>query len=142
MSKYHSLVLSTLFCAVVSVNTGCASTTYRFGASQPALQNFGVENGDSVLVRYANKTDPRSSSRSELIRISEINEAGITGTGESGSVVDISYDEVLQFEFSARRSSIKSDSASIMLTGKAIKGAAKIVGAAACVAAGASGASC
>jgi len=142
MSKLESLLLSTLICVVVLGNMGCTATTYRVGASQPALQNLGVETGDAVLVRYANETDSRSSSHSELILISTIGESGISGTGESGNEVDIRYEEVFQFEFVARKSAIKSDSNSIMQTGKVIEGASKIVGAAACIAAGVSGASC
>jgi hypothetical protein len=40
------------------------------------MNNYGIEEGDVVLVRYANKDDPRSSSRNEQIQITGIDKSG------------------------------------------------------------------
>ncbi len=62
------------------------------------MDNYGIGKGDSVLVRYANKDDPRSSSSSELVQITNINRTDISGVGENGKAVHAAYDEIFQIE--------------------------------------------
>jgi len=62
------------------------------------MDNCGIGQGDSVLVRYANKDDPRSSSSNEVIKIADITTTGISGVGENGKAVHVAYDEIFQIE--------------------------------------------
>ncbi len=142
MNKRSKLFLSVLLCVAVVGSIGCTSTTYRVGASQAAMHSYGIGNGDSVLVRYSNKDDPRSSSSSELVQISRISKAGISGVGENGNAVNVGYDEIFQIEVKGTSSAIKSDNAALMGASKAIEGVAKIVPVAACIALMANGVPC
>jgi len=134
MNKRSKLFLTVLLCVAFVGNTGCTSTTYRVGASQAAMHNYGIGNGDSVLVRYSNKNDPRSSSRSELIQINRIGKASISGIGEKGNAVNVGYDEIFQIEVKGKSSAIKSDNAALMGASKATGEVLEVVGRAALVA--------
>jgi len=134
MSKQNKLFLSVLLCIAVVGNIGCTSTTYRVGASQGAMHSYGIGNGDSVLVRYSNENDSRSSSSSELIQINRIGKASISGIGENGNAVNVGYDEIFQIEVKGKSSAIKSDDAVLMGAGKATGKVLEVVGKAALVA--------
>ena len=134
MNKRSKLFLSVLLCVAVVGSIGCTSTTYRVGASQAAMHSYGIGNGDSVLVRYSNKDDPRSSSSSELVQISRISKAGISGVGENGNAVNVGYDEIFQIEVKGKSSAIKSDNAVLTSASEATGKVLEVVGKAALVA--------
>ncbi len=98
------------------------------------MNNHGVKSGDLVLVRYANKTVARSSSRSEQILITEIDESGISGVGENGRAVNVGYEEIFQIEF-VKVGPLKRDS-------PAAVGAGKVLYVGACVLAAFGGGGC
>ena len=100
MQHRYRKVLPIFLCAVLVGNAACSTTTQRVGASQAAMSNHGIGKGNTVLVRYANKDDPRSSSSSELLRITSLSNSGIVGIGENGSVVNVGYAEIFQIEHS------------------------------------------
>ena len=82
---------------------GGTTTTFgelfeRAARIQASLRARGLGPGDTVLLRYANATDPSSSSRSETIRVHAIGEDGIVGANASGELVVAKYDELLQVE--------------------------------------------
>ena len=83
---------------VICLLAGCTTTTNRMKPSAHVLERRGVDPGDTVLLRYANATDPASSNRSETVRVHAIGEDGIVGINASGELVVVKYDELLQVE--------------------------------------------
>jgi hypothetical protein len=98
MNNRRRQFLAVLLCAAIFGNSACSTTTQRLGPTQAAMNHYGIGKGDTVLIRYANESDPRSSSRSEKIRIIGISKVGITGTGDAGKAVTVGYDEIFQIE--------------------------------------------
>jgi len=135
MDRQSRFFLAFVLCAVIVGISACSATTKRVGPSQAAMINCGVESGDAVLVRYANKGDPRSSSSSKKIRLSGVNENGISGLDENGEVVDVSYDDIFQIEYKTV-GPIKSDSPALIGAGKAVNVTAKALFVAACILSG------
>ena len=134
-----------LYAAIVS-NSACSTTTQRIGPSQAALDNYGIGKGDYVLVRYANMDDPRSSSSSELIEVTNISDTSISGTRENGNAIDIGYDEIFQIEIRKKGAAIRSDSPALVSAGTAAGKTLEVVAKAAlvafCIAAASGGVSC
>jgi len=126
MNRRSNHYLTILLCAVITANAACSTTTQRLGPSQAAMNHHGLANGDTVLVRYANEDDARSSSSSEQIRIAGIDESGISGIGETGEAVNVGYDEIFQIEY-IKVGSIKSDSPAIKRVGKAADVTSKVL---------------
>jgi len=114
MSKRGKQFVTFLLCAAVVSNFGCTTTTHRVKPSQAAMDNYGLEKGDMVLVHYANINDAKSSSKSEQIRITDIGNNGISGTSEVGAAVTIDYDNIFQIEYSKKENAIKRDSPVLM----------------------------
>ena len=141
MNNRRRQFLAVLLCAAIFSSTACSTTTQRIGASQAAMNHHGLASGDVVLVRYANKNDARSNSRSEQIRITSINESGISGIGEKGEVVDATYDEIFQIEYK-KVGSINSDNPTLMGAAKVVEVTSKVLFVAACIAAATGGAAC
>ena len=125
MSNRSRPFLTFLLCTAVLGISACSTTTHRLGPSQAAINHQGLANGDIVLVRYANEDDARSSS-SEQIRITGINESGISGTGENGEAVYAEYDELFQIEY-IKVGAIKHDSPELMRVGKAVEVTSKVL---------------
>ena len=94
MAHTRLVVVTIVVCLLV----GCTTTTNRMKPSAHVLERRGVDPGDTVLLRYANATDPASSSRSETIRVQAIGEDGIVGVDASGELIVVKYDELLQVE--------------------------------------------
>ena len=84
MNKQSKKLLTVILCAVIVCISACSTTTHRLGPSQAAMNHYEIGKGDAVLIRYVNEGDSRSSSRSELVQITNISDIGITGVGESG----------------------------------------------------------
>jgi len=105
------------------------------------MNHHDLANGDVVLIRYANKDDARSSSRSEQIQITGINESGISGTDENGEAVNAGYDEIFQIEYK-KVGSIKSDSPTLSRAAKAVEVSSKVLFGALYVVACANGGGC
>ena len=99
MKSCSKRILVSIICAGVIGISACSTSTHRLGPSQAALDHYGIGNGDTVLIRFANKHSPRSSSRSELIRITEIKETGIAGVSEGGTTLTINFTEIFQIEY-------------------------------------------
>ena len=91
------------------------------------MNHYGIGKGDTVLIRYANAGDPRSSSRSEQIQITGINQNGISGLGENGKAVNASYDEIFQIEYE-KVGPISPDSPALMRTGKVLEVVVTVLG--------------
>lgn len=110
------------------------------------MYNYGIGKHDYVLVRYANKDDPRSSSSSEPITITNISDTGLSGVGENGYAVNIGYDEIFQIEIRRKSAAIKSDDPRLKsvgtAAGKALEVVAKAGLVAFCIAAASGGVSC
>jgi len=110
------------------------------------LDNYGIGKDDYVLVRYANKGDPRSSSSSELIRITSISDTGLSGVRDNGNAINIGYDEIFQIEIRKNNAAIKSDDPALKKVGtvasKALEVVAKAGLVAFCIAAASGGATC
>ena len=87
-----------VFCVAILAGSGCGTTTQRIGASEAAMENFGVSPGDVVLVRYVNENDPRSSSSSEWVKLTEITATGISAVAENGRTIDTPFDEIFEIE--------------------------------------------
>jgi len=98
VNKRSKRYLPILLCAAIVNNLGCTTTAHGVGPSKAAMDNYGIGKGDTVLVRYANKDDPRSSSSSELVQVTNISLTDISGIGENGNVINIGYDEIFQIE--------------------------------------------
>ena len=98
MNKRSRQFLAGLLCAAIFSNSACSTTTQRLGPTQAAMNHYGISKGDTVLIRYSNEGDPRSSSRSEKIRIISISQVGITGTDAAGEAVTVGYDEIFEIE--------------------------------------------
>ena len=98
MNKRSRQFLTGILCTAIFSNSACSTTTQRLGPTQAAMNHYGIGKGDTVLIRYANEGDPRSSSRSEKIRIIGISQVGITGTGAAGEAVTVEYDDIFQIE--------------------------------------------
>ena len=87
------LIIATLLVA------GCVTTkTEHIGASRAALERYGVGPGDTVLLRYANETDPNSSSRSEAIRVTAVGDKAISGVNALGEEVVVDSDRLFLVE--------------------------------------------
>ena len=72
MGKWHRSFLTALVCMTVVALSACGTTTHRVGPSQAALNHHGIEAGDKVLVRLANKDDTRVSNSSKRIIFSKL----------------------------------------------------------------------
>jgi len=146
MNKRSTQFLTILLCVAVISSSACTTTTHRVGPSQAAMDNYGIGSGDYVLVRYANKDDPRSSSSSELVEVTQISRTDISGIGEHGNAISIGYDKIFQLEISKRSSAIKSDSPALTrvgnATGKALEGVGKAALVALCITAASGGVPC
>ena len=142
MNRQSGKFLTILLCAAIVGITACSTTTQRLGPSEAAMNNYGIGKGDTVLIRYANKDDPRSSNRSNLVQITEITGVGISGVAENGSAVNVGYDEIFQIEVRKKSSAIKSDNPVLMGASKAVKSAVTVVPVAACIALALHGVSC
>jgi hypothetical protein len=81
-------------------NAACSATVQRFRPSQAVLRHYGIEEGDTVLLRYLDDVGGtnRVSSSSEEIKVTSIDQNGISGTGEDGEVVAANYAELFQIE--------------------------------------------
>ena len=135
--------LSTIFLAIVLIgNSACSTTTKRVGPSQAAMSHYGIDEGDTVLVRYVMENNPRGSSSSEYVHITSINNNGIFGVGENGDALDIGYDDIFQIEVTKNISAIKSDGTTLVGASKALEGVATILPKAICIALAANGVSC
>ena len=135
--------LSTIFLAIVLIgNSACSTTTKRVGPSQAAMSHYGIDEGDTVLVRYVMENNPRGSSSSEYVHITSINNNGIFGVGENGDALNIGYDDIFQIEVQKKSSAMKSDNRVLMGASNAIEGAAKLVPTVACIALALNGVSC
>ena len=141
MNQRSSGVLIILWCTTILSISACTTTTQRLGPNQAAMNHHGLVNGDMVLIRYANKNDARSSSSSEKIQITGINESGISGTDENGVVVNADYDEIFQIEY-IKVGPIKSDSPALSNAAKAAEVTSKALFAALYIAACAYGGGC
>ena len=127
MNRRSNHYLTILLCAVIATNAACSTTTQRLGPSQAAVSHHGIEKGDTVLVRFANFGNARSSSRSEQIQITGITKIGISGIDENGKVVNADYGEIFQIEYE-KVGPIRSDSPSLMRTGKVLEVVATVLG--------------
>jgi hypothetical protein len=86
------------------------------------MNHHGLANGDVVLVHYTYKDDARYSS--EKIRITGINEIGISGTDENGEAVYAGYDEIFQIDYK-KVGPIKSDSSTLSHAARAVEVSSK-----------------
>jgi len=93
-SKYLLLILL----GTMMANAACTTTTQRAGPSQDAMRQHDISEGDTVLIRYTNVNDVRSSSTSGLLQITRISESGVAGVDENGAAIMASYDEIFQIE--------------------------------------------
>lgn len=91
----HKLLISIVVACLVA---GCTTSTSRLKPSEHALERNGVGAGDTVLLRYANQNDPKSSSRSEKVRLEVVGTDGVVGVNAHGDVVVATYDELFQVE--------------------------------------------
>lgn len=123
------ILLLTLIALVAS---GCATDRVEhIGPSRAAMERYGVDPGDTVLLRYANQSDPNSSSRSVAVRVLAIGEDGIVGANASGELVVAKYDELFQVE---KKSSGFSGVPGAEVGGNMLKGVTNSVLFAACMA--------
>jgi hypothetical protein len=136
MNKQSKKLLTVIFFAAIVGISGCiTTTTHRLGSSQAALNHHEIGKDDAVLIRYANEGDSRSSSRSEIVQISNISDFGITGVGESGKAVNIAFTEIFQIEYKDV-GLVEHDSPAAIAAGGALEITAKAVYVAACLLAG------
>ena len=146
VNKQSRGFLTLLLCAAIVNSFGCTTVTHRVGSSQAALDNYGIGKGDYVLLRYANRDDPRSSSSSELIEVTSISETVISGVGENGNAIDVGYDEIFQIEIRKKGAAIKSDSPALVSAGTAAGKGLEVVAKAGliafCIAAASGGVPC
>ena len=84
---------------IALVASGCVTDgVEHIGPSRAAMERYGVDPGDTVLLRYANQSDPNSSSRSEVVRVHAIGDDGLVGVNTSGDLVVAKYEELFQVE--------------------------------------------
>jgi hypothetical protein len=77
-------------------SAACSTTTQRIGPSAAALSQHGVGKGDTVLIHYVNKGDRGSSSKSEIVKITDTSKTGVRGIGEGGKAVTVPYEDIFQ----------------------------------------------
>ena len=115
------------------VFSGCVATkTERIGASKAALDRYGIGPGDTVLLRYANETDPNSSSHSETVKVIAVGDDAIAGINAAGDAVVVEYDKLFQVE---ERQTQLTRVPGAETGGNVLKGATNTVLLAACLAA-------
>ena len=133
--------LTILLTALALSTCGCSTTTHQVGPSYAAMNHRGIDHGDKILVRIANHDDANSSSGSEVIRITAVTEAGISGSNENGQMVFIDYDEIFEIEYTKARP-IKPDSEAFEIVGKATNVAGEALFVVACLAVAGNGVAC
>jgi hypothetical protein len=99
------------------------------------MNHYEIGKGDAVLIRYVNEGDSRSSSRNEMVQITNISDSSITGVGESGNAVNVGFSEIFQIEY-IDIGLIEHDSPAAMGVGKALEVTSKALYVAACIMSG------
>ena len=100
MQHRYRQLLTIFLCMVLVGNTACSTTVKRFKPSQAVLSHHGIAEGDTVLLRHLDDVGGtnRVSSSSEEIKVTSINQNGISGIGEDGEAVAANYDDLYQIE--------------------------------------------
>jgi hypothetical protein len=100
MQHRYRQLLTVFLCTILVGNAACSTTVQRFRPSQSVLSHYGIEEGDTVLLRYLDDVGGtnRVSSSSEEIKVTSIDQNGISGTGEDGEAVAANYEDLYQIE--------------------------------------------